>query len=284
MKALSFGPMLAVAQDAAREAGRILRENFEGEFEVSQKGYINFVTEIDLKSEEAILGRIHGAFPDHAILSEEKGASEGTSPFRWIIDPLDGTTNYAHGYPTFCVSIALEYEGALAVGVIYDPLPDEMFWAVFGEGAWRNGKRMRVSRRAKLEDCLLGTGFSYNSHSLRRNLYFFNEFMTRASGVRRSGSAARDLSYVACGRYDAVWEVDLRVWDLAAGVLLVREAGGVVSDFKGNPAGPDDPEIVLSNGLIHEQMLGVLYMGTAENRRKTAAIRPQEGNEDDVQS
>ncbi len=250
--------MLAVARDAARESGRILRENFEGEFQVSQKGYINFVTEIDLKSEEAILRRIDGAFPEHAILSEEKGSNEGKSPFRWIIDPLDGTTNYAHGYPAFCVSIALEFEGAPAVAVIYDPLPDEMFSAVAGAGAWRNGKPMHVSKRATLEDSLLGTGFSYNSDSLRRNLRLFNEFMTRASGVRRAGAAARDLAYVACGRYDAVWEVDLQVWDLAAGVLLVQEAGGMISDFQGNAAGPSSPEIVLSNGLIHQEMLAVL--------------------------
>jgi len=258
MKSLSFEPMLAVAQDAARESGRILKENFEGEFQVSQKGYINFVTEIDLKSEEAILRRIHAAFPEHAILSEETGANDGKSPFRWIIDPLDGTTNYAHGYPAFCVSIALEYEGAVAAGVIYDPLPDEMFWAVVGAGAWRNGKAMHVSRRATLEDSLLGTGFSYNTESLKRNLHFFNEFMTRASGVRRAGAAARDLAYVACGRYDAVWEVDLQVWDLAAGFLLVQEAGGMITDFQGNPARPNSPEIVFSNGLIHQEILSVL--------------------------
>jgi myo-inositol-1(or 4)-monophosphatase len=258
MKPQLFAPMLAAAQDAAREAGHVLRDNFEGEFQVSQKGYINFVTDIDLKSEEVILRRIGAAFPGHMILSEEKGASDGASPFRWVIDPLDGTTNYAHGYPAFCVSIALECEGALVVGVIYDPLPDEMFWAVAGEGAYRNGKPMHVSKRARLEDALLGTGFSYNGDSLRRNLHFFNEFMTRASGVRRVGAAARDLSYVACGRYDAVWEVDLKPWDLAAGILLIREAGGTVSDFQGGTAGPDSREILLSNGLLHEEMLAVL--------------------------
>jgi myo-inositol-1(or 4)-monophosphatase len=258
MSANDVSRMLVVAQEAAVAAGKVLREQARSNFRVQQKGYIDYVTEIDLRSEKIILDRIRSAFPDHAILAEEEGASGGDSPFLWIIDPLDGTTNYAHGYPAYCVSIALEIEGELAVGVIHDPVLDELCWAERGGGAYLNGEAVRVSDRERLVDSLLSTGFSYNQEALRRNLEFFRRFMLRAAGVRRDGSAARNLFCLACGRFDGVWQVGLNPWDVAAGILLIKEAGGRVTDFQGGPCTPRSPELVLSNGRIHEAMMEVL--------------------------
>jgi myo-inositol-1(or 4)-monophosphatase len=249
---------LDLAKQAALEAGALLRENFRTEFRISKKGPIDFVTEMDLKAERLILERIRSAHPDHRIVAEESGSNSNDSPFNWLIDPLDGTTNYAHGLPAFCVSIALEHAGKLETGVIYDPTAEELFWASRGCGAFLNDRPIRVSDEEALGESLLGTGFSYDPAGMRVNLGLFHEFMTRAAGVRRAGSAARDLAYVACGRFDAVWEFQLHPWDVAAGMLLVEEAGGRVTDFDGGPCTPRDQRILLSNGLIHNAMLEVL--------------------------
>ncbi len=249
---------LDLAKQAALEAGGLLREYFRTDFRVSKKGPIDFVTEIDLKSEQLILERIRAAYPDHRILAEEAGANSNDSPFNWLIDPLDGTTNYAHGFPAFCVSIALEYGGKLETGVVYDPMAGELFWASRGCGAFLNDEPIRVSDEDALGESLLGTGFSYDPAALRINLRLFHEFMTRAAGVRRVGSAARDLACVACGRFDGVWEFQLHPWDVAAGMLLVEEAGGRVTSFEGGPCSARDQRILLSNGRIHDAMLEVL--------------------------
>ena len=249
---------LDLAKRAALEAGALLRENFRTDFRISKKGPIDFVTEIDLKSEQLILERIRSAYPDHRILAEEAGANSNESPFNWLIDPLDGTTNYAHGFPAFCVSIALEFGGRLETGVIYDPTANELFWASRGCGAFLNDRPIRVSDEGALGESLLGTGFSYDLGGMRINLGLFHEFMTRAAGVRRVGSAARDLSYVACGRFDGVWEFQLHPWDVAAGMLLVEEAGGRVTNFEGGHSTPRDQRILLTNGQIHSAMLEVL--------------------------
>jgi len=254
---------LDLAKQAALDAGRLLRENFRTDFRISKKGPIDFVTEIDLKSERLILDRIRSAFPDHRILAEEAGANTNDSPFNWLIDPLDGTTNYAHGFPAFCVSIALEYSGTLETGVIYEPMADELFAASRGGGAFLNDRPIRVSEEDNLSESLLGTGFSYDPRGMRVNLALFQEFMTRAAGVRRVGSAARDLSSVASGRFDGVWEYQLHPWDVAAGMLLVEEAGGKVTDFDGRPCSPRDPRILLTNGRIHDAMLKVLQQHAA---------------------
>jgi myo-inositol-1(or 4)-monophosphatase len=249
---------LHLAKQTALEAGALLRGNFRTDFRISKKGPIDFVTEIDLKSEGLILDRIRSAFPDHRILAEEAGANSSESPFNWLIDPLDGTTNYAHGFPAFCVSIALEYRERLEIGVIYDPTADELFSASRGCGAFLNDRPIHVSEESNLGESLLGTGFSYDPAGMRVNLGLFHEFMTRAAGVRRVGAAARDLSYVACGRFDGVWEFQLHPWDVAAGMLLVEEAGGKVTNFEGGPSTPRDQRILLSNGRIHDAMLEVL--------------------------
>jgi myo-inositol-1(or 4)-monophosphatase len=258
MDQISIRSMLEVGKEAAREAGTFLRESFRTDFRVSRKGPINYVTEMDLRAEQMILKRVQRSFPDHQFLAEEGGTVSSDSHFRWIIDPLDGTTNYAHGFPAFCVSIALEQEGRLEAGIIYDPIADEMFSAATGQGAFLNDVPMRVSGQAELEESLLGTGFSYDPEALRVNLGLFAEFMTRAAGVRRVGSAARDLAFVACGRFDGVWEYQLNPWDVAAGIVLIREAGGSVTDFEGRPCGPEQSRLLLTNGKIHQAMLAVL--------------------------
>jgi len=253
-----IGQMLEVAREAALTAGHFLRERFGTELQISKKGPIDFVTDIDVQSERLIVDIIEKRFPDHDILAEERGGSSKGSAFRWIIDPLDGTTNYTHGFPAFVVSIAWEREGELEGAAVCDPIARELFHATRGGGAFLNDRPMSVSSTADLGVSLLGTGFSYEAEALRRNLRLFGEFMIRAAGVRRVGAAARDLSYVACGRYDGVWELNLRPWDLAAGILLVTEAGGRVTDFRGGRVGPLDAQIVLSNGKIHQAMLDVL--------------------------
>jgi myo-inositol-1(or 4)-monophosphatase len=254
----SESPMMEVAKEAALSAGALLRRRFRTEFQVSRKGPIDFVTEIDVQSEQIIVDTIERRFPDHEILAEERGASARRSAFRWIIDPLDGTTNYSHGFPAFVVSIAWEREGRLDGAVIHDPIAGELFHAARGQGAFLNDERICVSSTAELNLSLLGTGFSYEPEALRRNVGLFGEFMVRVAGVRRVGAAARDLAFVASGRYDGVWELNLRPWDLAAGILLVEEAGGKVTDFRGRPCGPQAAQIVLSNGKIHGAMLEVL--------------------------
>ena len=256
--------MLNFAIQTARDAGRILMERFGRITQISNKGEIDLVTEADLAAERFIIERIKSHFPRHAILAEESEASgithEGRSDFKWIIDPLDGTTNYAHGYLTFCVSIALERGGRLELGVVYDPMRDEMFAAERGEGVTLNGRRIRVSEIDNLNSAMLCTGFPYNVRELGDFARHFYNFIMHAQAVRRDGSAALDLAYVACGRFDGFWEEGLRPWDVAAGVILIEEAGGRVSYYDGSPFNIYTPPILASNGLVHEAMMRVLRM------------------------
>ncbi len=248
-----------VAREAALSAGKILKENLHGPREISYKGEINLVTEMDLRSERAVVAILRAAFPEHGILAEEGTNIQNGSGFTWIIDPLDGTTNYAHGYPCFSVSIALVRNGAPEVGVVFDPMRDELFSAQNGQGAFLNGRQIRVSGHDKLINSLLATGFPYDRReSEKNNLDYFHDLLMASQEVRRDGSAALDLCSVACGRFDGFWELKLKPWDTAAGSLIVREAGGMVNDFTGGRSGLYDDEILASNGRIHEQMLEIL--------------------------
>ncbi len=256
--------MLNFAIQTAREAGRILVERLGRAIQISNKGDIDLVTEADLAAEKLIIERIRSYYPRHAILAEESGASDGAisvagkSDWRWIVDPLDGTTNYAHGYPCFCVSIALERAGRIELGVVYDPTRDEMFAAERGQGATLNDRRMQVSAIEDLNQAMLCTGFPYDVRERRDFARYFTNFTMKAQAVRRDGSAALDLAYVACGRFDGFWEDGLNPWDIAAGVLLIEEAGGCVTDFSGGPLDIYTPKVVASNDLIHGEMLGVI--------------------------
>jgi len=257
--------MLNFAIQTARDAGSILAERFGRKIEIANKSEIDLVTESDLASERLIIDRIKTYYPRHAILAEESGASEpvdreGGRDWRWIIDPLDGTTNYAHGYPCFCVSIALECQGRMEVGVVYDPLRDEMFSAERGQGAALNGRRIRVSSTPALASALVCTGFPYDVRERSEFARHFSSFIMAAQGVRRDGAAALDLAYVAAGRFDGFWEEGLKPWDVAAGALIIEEAGGRVSNYANGPMDIFKPPIMASNGLIHEEMMRVLAL------------------------
>jgi myo-inositol-1(or 4)-monophosphatase len=250
---------LEAAKAAAREAGGLLRENVDKRGEIMFKGTVDLVTHFDRKSQEMIFRRLSAAFPGHGFLAEEGLSLPGTSDCRWIIDPIDGTTNFAHTFPVFCVSIALEQKGAVVVGVVYDPMRDELFEALRGRGAFLNGARVRVSDIPELGKALLATGFPYDVRtSSFNNVREFNAFIVRAQAIRRCGSAALDLCYVACGRFDGFWELKLKPWDVAAGALIVEEAGGRVSDFEGRTFDPFNQRALASNGRIHEEMRKVL--------------------------
>ena len=253
--------MLDFAIQTARDAGRILAERFGRKIEISNKSEIDLVTESDLASERLIIDRIKTYYPRHSILAEESGASnpdDNQNAWRWIIDPLDGTTNYAHGYPCFCVSIALENQGRLEIGVVYDPIRDEMFAAERGQGASLNGRRINVSRTISLGSSLLCTGFPYDVRQRNEFAKHFASFIMHAQGVRRDGAAALDLAYVAAGRFDGFWEEGLKPWDVAAGALIIEEAGGRITNYLGGPLDIHRPPVVASNGLIHDQMRKVL--------------------------
>ncbi|MCA1555126.1 MAG: inositol monophosphatase [Acidobacteria bacterium] len=258
--------MLDFAIETARAAGRVLAERFgHASLEVTHKGDIDLVTESDLAAERLIVERIRSYYPRHAILAEEAGEVESVagapaSAYKWIIDPLDGTTNYAHGYPCYCVSIALEREGEIVIGVIYDPTRDELFAAERGGGATLNGRRIRVSETDDLNEALLCTGYPYDVRGRDNFARHFTNFIMHSQGVRRDGSAALDLAYVACGRFDGFWEEGLRPWDVAAGVVLIEEAGGHVSRYDNTPFDIYAPPIMASNGLVHEAMMRVLGM------------------------
>jgi myo-inositol-1(or 4)-monophosphatase len=256
--------LLNFTVQTARDAGAILADRFGRALQVSNKGDIDLVTEADLASEKLIIERIKSHYPRHAILAEESGATAGvelipgTSDWKWIIDPLDGTTNYAHGYPCFCVSIALERAGAIEIAAIYDPTRDEMFAAERGQGATLNERRMRVSTVDDLNSAMLCTGFPYNVRERPNFERNFANFTMEAQAVRRDGSAAIDLAYIACGRFDGFWEDGLNAWDVAAGVLLIEEAGGQVTDFNGSALDIYTPKVLASNGFIHSAMMRVL--------------------------
>lgn len=246
-------------ETVAREAGALLRARIHENHSVRYKGEINLVTEADRLSEALIMDRIRKAFPGHDILSEESPETQNGSGFRWIVDPLDGTTNYAHGYPVFCVSIALEVEGVIRLGAVFNPMLDELFAAEKGKGAFLNGRRLAVSRTEELSRGLLATGFPYDlREDPNNNLNYFHALAMRAQAVRRAGSAALDMAYLAAGRFDGFWELKLMPWDTAAGWLLVVEAGGLVTDIHGGPYALCSPHILASNGLLHEAMIRVL--------------------------
>ena len=248
---------LEAAVETAMEAGGLLVAEFDRPAKISYKGEVDLVTQADRRSEQAIVVRLRGFFPKHAIVAEEGGGQQGDSPYRWIVDPLDGTTNFAHGYPCFAVSIGLEEAGELVVGVIYQPITKELFTTAKGEGAYLNEKRIQVSSIDRLSTSLLATGFPSAKRAHNPNIHYYWDFTLRSHGVRRDGSAALDLASVACGRFDGFWEFGLHSWDTAAGVLLVREAGGVVTTFSGQPYRVDDYETLASNGLIHTEMCQV---------------------------
>ena len=252
--------MLNFAIETARDAGQILLERF-GRTTVMKKGDIDLVTEADLASEAMIIERIKSHFPKHSILAEEAGEAViigGDNTWKWIIDPLDGTTNYAHGYPCFAVNLALEHEGEIVIGVTFDPTRDELFAAEKGKGATLNGKPIRVSSSADLGESLICTGFPYDFKRREDFARHLTQFLLNSRGVRRDGSAAIDLAYVACGRFDGFWEEGLKPWDLAAGKLLIEEAGGWVTNYDGSAFSIYKPPICASNGKIHGQMLAVL--------------------------
>src|SRR5882724_11916970 len=251
--------MLDFAIRVAQEAGKVLRSSFGRKIVISNKGEIDLVTEVDLAAEKVITDLILSHYPKHGILAEESGATETESEYRWIVDPLDGTTNYAHSLPIFCVSIALERAGEMIVGVIYDPMRDELFAAERGNGATLNGRTIRTSKTETLTNSLLVTGFPYDVHTNTvNNIDNFANFIKNAQAVRRLGSAAIDLCYVACGRFDGFWEMRLNAWDMAAGALIVEEAGGKVTAFNGQAFDPFNKEICASNGLIHKEMVTIL--------------------------
>lgn len=248
-----------IAIKAAKRAGQLLRQNLGKANRIEFKGEVDLVTEMDRQAEGLIMDTLKGAFPDHGILTEERDEMRSTSNYRWIIDPLDGTTNYTHGFPIFSVSIALEKDGDVVLGVVYDPMLDELFTAEKGKGTFLNEKRIWVSRVSQLNMSLLATGFPYDVRtSPDNNLNHFANFAVRAQAIRRVGSAALDLCWVACGRFDGFWELKLKPWDVSAGGLVVKEAGGVVTDFKGNHFSIYSEQTLATNGLIHKEMMDVL--------------------------
>jgi myo-inositol-1(or 4)-monophosphatase len=253
--------VLALGVELARAAGAIQRARYETTIEIGTKSApVDLVTEVDKACEALIVARLAEERPGDAVLAEEGGGQDAESAaWRWIIDPLDGTTNYAHGYPRFCVSIGVERDGVRAAGVVYDPLMEELYTATAGGGAFRNGQRIAVSEETRLDRSLLATGFAYDRRESEvDNLDHFGAFLKRARALRRDGSAALDLCYVASGRLDGYWELKLQPWDVAAGALILEEAGGRFSDFTGSGSARDGREVLASNGGIHGQMLDVL--------------------------
>ena len=251
-------PFKEVAIEAALRSGIFIKRSLGKIGKISYKGRDNIVTDIDKKAEDLIIANVLSAFPDHSILSEESKPTAGTSHYKWIIDPLDGTTNFAHGFPFFSVSIALERAGQMVLGVVYDPMREELFHAEDGKGAYLNRKRIFVSKTKKLSQGFLATGFSYGRTRRDENVKHFKNYLMRSMAIRRAGSAALDLSYVACGRFDGFWEMYLQPWDSAAGAILVREARGTVTKFNGEQYTPYDQDILATNGLVHHQMIKIL--------------------------
>jgi myo-inositol-1(or 4)-monophosphatase len=248
--------LLETAGRAAQQAGDILRAKVNTALQIDLKGRVNLVTEADRQSEETILRIISDKFPRHQILTEERPFIEGRSEFKWIIDPLDGTTNFVHGLPFFAVSIGLEYQHELLLGIVYAPLLGETFSAYKGQGAFLNSKPIHVSSTDKLSSSLLGTGFPYEENeNFKRNFDLFRKIYPLTQGVRRVGSAAVDLCYTACGRFDGFWELDLNPWDVAAGALIVKEAGGRLRNMDGTPFSIYERQVLATNGLIETELI-----------------------------
>lgn len=248
----------AFAESLAVGAGRILREHQGKTLRIEYKGEIDLVTEVDRASEAYLRRRISETYPEHEILGEEEGLTSSGSAYRWLLDPVDGTTNYAHGFPYYCVSVGLEFESRVIVGVVYNPSLDELFSAERGRGATLNGKPLKVSTIEELRRSLLTTGFPYSEIQKGSNLPHFERFLYLCQAVRRAGSAALDLCHVACGRYDGFWESGLSPWDVAAGSLIVEEAGGRMSNYRGEAFDSYSKELLASNGRLHEAMMGIL--------------------------
>jgi myo-inositol-1(or 4)-monophosphatase len=249
---LDFVPRMS---EIAREAGALLLEFFHRRVKIEYKGEADLVTEADRSSEKLILARIRSHWPEHEVIGEEGARVETGGDYRWYVDPLDGTTNFAHGYPVFCVSLGLTFRGKRKAAVLYDPTRDELFSAALGKGAFLNGQKIEVSKTDKLNQSLVATGFPSHKRHKNPNIYFYHQLTLRTHGVRRAGSAALDLANVACGRFEGFWEFNLNAWDTAAGILIVEEAGGKVSGFQGEPLEVTDRNVLATNGLIHGVML-----------------------------
>jgi len=254
-----------LAVEAAREAGRLLREGFRQPMTVSRKGRRELVTSCDSASEDIIIGAIRSAYPDDLIIAEESSPAQGDRARVWIVDPLDGTNNFAHGYPFFSIAIAIEEEGALVAGIVYDPLREELFLAEKGAGATLNGEPIGVSKSETLDESIVATGFPYDRTSeTGNNLASLNRFILSVRGIRRAGSAELDLVYVAAGRLDGYWEMGLKTWDVSAGGIIVREAGGTVTNFAGGHWDHRLGDVAASNGLIHDEMLSIVGRPSGE--------------------
>ena len=249
---LEFVPRMA---EIAREAGTLLMEFFHRRVKIEYKGEADLVTEADRSSEKLILERIRARWPDHEVIGEEGARIETGGDYRWYVDPLDGTTNFAHGFPVFCVSLGLTFRGKRKAAVLYDPTRDELFFAELGKGAFLNGQKIEVSKIDQLAQSLVATGFPSHKRHKNPNIFFYHQLTLSTHGVRRAGSAALDLANVACGRFDGFWEFNLNAWDTTAGILIVEEAGGKVSGFHGQPLEITDRDVLATNGLIHEATL-----------------------------
>jgi myo-inositol-1(or 4)-monophosphatase len=242
-------------EQIAREAGALLLEFFHRRVKIEYKGDADLVTEADRSSERLILERIRAHWPSHEVVGEEGARIETGSDYRWYVDPLDGTTNFAHGFPVFCVSLGLAFRDRREAAVVYDPTRDELFAAERSKGAFLNGRKIEVSKTPKLAQCLVGTGFPSHKRHKNPNIYFYHQLTLRTHGVRRAGSAALDLASVACGRFDGFWEFNLNAWDTAAGILIVEEAGGKVTGLQGQELAITDRDVVATNGSIHAELL-----------------------------
>jgi myo-inositol-1(or 4)-monophosphatase len=263
---MSFQQVAAEAEQIALDAGALLRDFYRTGVKTEYKGDVDLVTEADRASEKLIVERLRAAFPDHGIVGEEGTRDHAAAQYRWYVDPLDGTTNFAHGFPVFCVSMGLEHrpsglpaqqDGEMVAGVVYDPLRDELFSATKGGGATLNREPMRVSTVSQLAESLVATGFPSRKRHDNPNIHFYQQFTLRSHGVRRAGSAALDMAYVACGRIDAFWEFNLNPWDTSAGALLVQEAGGTLTGFTGEPFQLNSREVLATNGLLRDEMLAL---------------------------
>jgi myo-inositol-1(or 4)-monophosphatase len=255
---------LETSVEIAREAGALLAKYFERRVTFELKGEHDLVTEADRASEQLVVERLRAHFPSHSIVAEEGGGYTGKSEYCWYVDPLDGTTNFAHGFPMYNITMALEQSGQLIAGVVFDPERNEMFTAERGSGAYLNNRRIRVSEVNKIENTLVATGFPSQKRHQNVNVHFYYQLAMVTHGVRRAGSAALDLAYVASGRLDGFWEFGLNPWDMAAGILLITEAGGKCSDMKGGPATLRGPHLLADNGLVHQQILdlfGEIFRG-----------------------